>query len=199
MLAIRNTPLFAIVAMPVVAGNLRGVWLTALERGWIRQSRQRFVTITIAVSMLALVAGVSAGVASDKVYRWLRWQRRFGVAETEHYPSGVVERLRAIEGRFFNNPDTGGYLIWKLYPDKQVATDGRWEVYGELLPRLAAVVRGPRAFSAFAREHDITAVALSRKSALARSMLPWLKKSREFELTLTTSNAMLFEKVSARE
>ena len=101
MLAIRNTPLFAIVAMPVVAGNLRGVWLTALERGWIRQSRQRFVTISIAVSMLALVAGVSAGVASDKVYRWLRWQRRFGVAETEHYPSGVVERLRAIEGRFF--------------------------------------------------------------------------------------------------
>jgi hypothetical protein len=136
--------------------------------------------------------------ASDVLYQSLGWQRRFGAAESRFYPSGVVERLRKIDGRFFNDSSMGGYLIWKLYPDKQVATDGRWEVYGDLLPRLAAAMKGPRRFSELSRRHDIGAIVLMRRSADSRVMLQWLSKSREFELTLRTPNALLFEKREKR-
>jgi tetratricopeptide (TPR) repeat protein len=31
----------------------------------------------------------------------------------------------------FNDPSIGGYLIWRLFPERRVYFDGRWEVYGD--------------------------------------------------------------------
>ena len=148
--------------------------------------------------MLGLLGGVSAIAASDTLYTWLHWQRRFGVSESETYPAIIVERLRQTPGRFYNDTSMGGYLIWKLYPDKQVAIDGRWEVYGELIPRLDAAIRGPRAFAAFAEKYDVTAIALMPKSARGRTMLRWLPNSREFKQTLKAPNVVLYEKIDAQ-
>jgi hypothetical protein len=190
--SLRNTPLFAIVAMLFTVENVTAAWGAALSR---LRLRARTVAVASLAAMLLVLGGVSGLAATNTLYEWLHWHRRFGLAESATYPSSIVERLRETPGRFYNDTSMGGYLIWKLYPDKQVAIDGRWEVYGELMPRLNATIQGPRTFAAFAERYDITAIALMPKSAWGRTMLRWLPYSRDFKRTLKAVNVVLYEKV----
>jgi len=192
--AFRNMPLFAVVAVPFVAENIRAAWRRALEAGWVRPRDPRTVALATAASMLVLAGGVTAAAASNTLYQQFGWNRRFGFAESEFYPSGVVDYLRGVEGRFFNDSSSGGYLMWKLHPEKQVATDGRWEIYGEFIPKLRAARRNPRTFSQLASQHDIRTIVLLRRSADYRLMRGWLAQSREFVLTRQTRNAVIYEK-----
>jgi hypothetical protein len=191
----RNMPLFAIVAMGVTVENLAGVWRGACESKPRLQLREPGIAIASLVMLLTLLGGISAAAITDTLYAGLQWPRRFGMSESETYPAQIVERLREKPGRFFNGASMGGYLIWKLYPDKQVAIDGRWEVYEELIPRMDQIVTNPQAFSAFAEQHGVTSIALQPASAHGRAMLPWLRRSSEYEKTFRAHGVVLFEKV----
>ena len=47
------------------------------------------------------------------------------------------------EGRIFNTLETGGYLIWRLWPQQQVFIDGRSELYtGEINQQYQHIIRG---------------------------------------------------------
>jgi hypothetical protein len=148
--------------------------------------------------LLLLAGAATAGAATDEIWQRLGWARRFGFGESTFYPAGVVEHLRGNAGRIYNDSNMGGYLIWKLYPDKQVAVDGRWEVYGERLLDLEAAMEGADAFAAFAREHDIRTIALMRRSADSRKMGRWLRGSTEWRLRRRTPVALVFEKAPER-
>jgi hypothetical protein len=145
--------------------------------------------------MLLVSAMVWTITSNNQLYAQLRWPRTFGVGLSDRFAGDAIDELANLDGRFFNSPDLGGYLIWKLYPQKQVAADGRWEVYGELYPELKRAYGDPEAFARLVEEHDIVAVVLSTRTSLAKKMTRWIRKSRTWHLTVNSKNVLLFERL----
>ena len=194
--AVRNIPLFAVVTLPVLARALRDLATRAPARLHPKPG-SRAVATALCLALLTLF--VFTTVTNGSLYRTLGWRRTFGVGDSIGYPNAeVLSRLRAAPGRILNDPNWGGYLIWRLYPDKQVAVDGRWEIYGELLPGVRSAFANPRAFSRFARAHDVRTVVVERGSRGIAGLTPrMMKKVPDFRLTLKTREALLYQRSTA--
>jgi hypothetical protein len=196
-LALRNMALFAVVATPVTIHNLHSILDSLRERRVRRFSTQRRVAVATAVSTLALAAGVWAAITSSQLWAQVHQGRSFGIGVSGYFPAELIGYLRTIDGNLFNSPDLGGYLIWQLYPDKKVAMDGRWEVYGADLPGVLRAYRNPTAFAELAKRHDISAVLLG-ETRPASTMAQWLRKSPAWEQTKSTRHTVLFERRDRR-
>ncbi len=191
-LALRNMSLFAVVAVPV---TLRALYGIADAAGRFRlRSGAALGSAALPLLVLAAMLGLIACVASDRLYQSMGLLRRFGAGVSDWFPREAAEYLerRDLEGRIFNNPEIGGYLIWQLYPRHQVALDGRWEVYGD--PALVRRLNDPRHFEAFAAEYGVEAILLHKSSTQLRSLGPWLRRQREWRRALETRNAVVFER-----
>jgi hypothetical protein len=194
-LAIRNMSLFAVVATPITVWNLNGLLDRACASANAKSEMRRTVAATTAAAMLLVAAGTWTITSNNELYERLGWPRIFGVGLSDRFAGDVLDRLAALEGRFFNSPDLGGYLIWQLYPKKQIAVDGRWEIYGDVLPELKRAYANPEVFARLVEEYDIVAVVLSTRTSLAKKMARWIRKSRDWHLTASSENVQLFERV----
>jgi hypothetical protein len=194
-LAIRNMSLFAMVATPITVRNLNGLLDRACAAGSAKFEMRRIVAATTAAAMVLIAAGAWAATSNNELYERLGWPRTFGVGLSDRFAGDVLERLAALDGRFFNSPDLGGYLIWQLYPRKQVAIDGRWEIYGDTLSELKRAYGSPEVFAQLVEEYDIVAVVISTRTSPAKKMARWLRKSRDWHLTVNSKNVQLFERI----
>lgn len=192
-LALRNMALFAVVATPVTIRNLQEILDRLAARRGASFAKQRHVAVATALSMVVLAASVWTVVASDQLYPRIHWRRSLGLGVSRYFPEEIVPHLKTVEGNLFNSPDLGGYLTWKMYPEKKVAMDGRWEVYGEALPGVLKAYRSPAAFAKLAEEYDIRVVVLGGTQP-AIVMTKWLRKSREWKLTESTRHVRVFER-----
>ncbi len=102
-------------------------------------------------------------------------------------------RDRGIAGNIFNSSGIGGYLIWKIYPDKQVSLDGRWEVYGDFLENIQHL-RNPYYFVQLTTKYNIQAIILYKGSWESQLMEPWLQRSPFWRESKNTTNAVVFER-----
>jgi hypothetical protein len=194
-LALRNMSLFAIVATPVAIRWLSGVADSLAAAGITARRRLRGVAAPLAlVAMLAAIASVASG----QLYSIMGLLRRFGPGVSPWFPEAAVDYLerREIRGRIFNNPEIGGYLIWRLYPRHQVALDGRWEVYAD--PDLPRRLGDPAEFERFAKERDVEVVILHRQSTQLRGLGPWLRRQPGWKVGFSGRSAIVFERSSLR-
>jgi tetratricopeptide (TPR) repeat protein len=147
--AVRHSAIFALVSLVVIAEGAGMGWSA-------RSARTRSVVGIVAITLMALLVLLT-------LTGWLWWMwgsyRRVGL---HPYPwrfseSGAefVERVKP-EGKMFNDYNLGGYLLWELYPEYQVAIDGRLIVYGgELVDTTLSIVNVQRPWEPFFQEHDI--------------------------------------------
>jgi len=194
-LAVRNMPLFAIVAAPITIHNIFGM-LDSFTRGRAKVFFSRAsVSATAGICLIAVAGLLCAYIATNGLYRRLQYLRAFGFGESDYYPAEAVEYLRdkGFEGNIFNSSDIGGYLIWKLYPRKQVSLDGRWEVYGEFLENIQQL-QNPYYFSQLMARYNIEVIVLHKRSWEIQLMAPWLRVSRVWAMTMNTPNAVVFER-----
>jgi hypothetical protein len=194
-LAIRNMPLFAIIATPVTVRNINGI-LDFLRKKTKKWSLARLpVSPAIAFCFILFAILVCVFIANNSIYQRLNYLRSFGIGESDYYPSEAVEYLRdrGIDGNIFNSSDIGGYLIWKIYPYKQVSLDGRWEVYGDFLENIQHL-RNPFYFTQLTAKYNIHAIILHKRSWEIQLMGPWLQRSPYWRLTKNTTNAIVFER-----
>uniref|UniRef100_A0A7C4GFB5 Tetratricopeptide repeat protein n=1 Tax=candidate division WOR-3 bacterium TaxID=2052148 RepID=A0A7C4GFB5_UNCW3 len=167
LVALRNLPAFALVAVPLVGANLQERLPTRLPR------RLLLLPTALCVGLAALV--LFSGV------RLPGGRRRPGLGvETGLYPiqsSGFITRnLR--RGQVFNTMEFGGWLIWDWYPGRKVFIDGRLDVYGrELFDRYAAALWSGAAFRDLVEEHDITCCLLSRPQELTERTVHYLGRT----------------------
>jgi len=192
--AIRNMALFAVVATPVAIRGWRellGSWRSWREREAAWDVRVAGVT---ALCMVALTGVIWTSVQSGQLYREMGFTRRFGFELAPKYPSELPELVAAMDGRVFNSPDLGGFLIWKLYPRKQVAVDGRWEIYGAALPELRAAFYRKEVFAQLVARYDIRGVVLG-SSPVAKRMAAWLRLSENWELVADDRYYQLYERL----
>jgi hypothetical protein len=129
----RNIPFFALVAIPLLAehawhlltGRNWWRWLTVAERREVGTKAR----VQLALNVLLLIC-VPVGLCVANVAKVVAKQTTI---EEEKYPAAAVEFLRAHRepGALYNDYGWGGYLIWKLYPQREVYIDGRADVYGD--------------------------------------------------------------------
>jgi hypothetical protein len=114
--SLRNTPLYILIAVPIVAEWTKDLYdsLRGNEEATRRAKIFYGILIAIAVSVFAVESGVPFWKIATG--RWLQ------------YPEAAVTYLnlnkRDFEGRLFSSYGWGGYLIWKL-PKEKVFIDGR--------------------------------------------------------------------------
>jgi hypothetical protein len=97
---------------------LVGFWAPVILASYIHWKRAIPVAATFAAAA-ALVAGLAICVGRGQAFQ-------FRVAEWR-FPSGAADFLIAhgVSSRIFNTYETGGYLIWRLWPQEKVFIDGR--------------------------------------------------------------------------
>jgi hypothetical protein len=165
----RNIPFFALVAVPVLAEH---AWTLIRSRDWTRRSapkkRDAGAGATVQVVMnAALLVLLPLGLCAARVASVARSQPS---VEADKYPAAAVEFLRARKdvGRVFNAYGWGGYLIWKLYPERLVFIDGRADVYGDaMLEEYLSAENGEQAWRATLDARAIRTVLIRPDTALA--------------------------------
>ncbi len=124
----RHLPIFAFAAVPLLAKHL-SEW--AKSRGWglamvvpERGLPARQMLLRFALLIAALCIGL------QNVRQVVAKQAE---TEAENFPASAVEFIRRenLPGPIYNWYDWGGYMIWKLYPERLVYIDGRADVYGD--------------------------------------------------------------------
>jgi len=104
-------------------------------------------TLGIAAAGLALVAIVAVPVG-----------RGWGVGvDATRFPVSAVKQLQSsgLRGNIYNPDQFGGYLIWSLWPESGVLTDGRNELHLSFLSRFARAREDSRLWSALFAEYDL--------------------------------------------
>ena len=139
--AIRNIPLFVLVAMPILAGCLQDLTQMIVNqrdkksRVALASRTTRWLRLGEALVLL-LAVGLSLRVVTNAYYISARRPNRFGFefsAADLPVKAAAFMRANALTGRLFNNLNDGGYLMWQL--PQPVFIDGRLEVIGEELYR----------------------------------------------------------------
>lgn len=165
MQAVRNAPFAALVLLPVAGSALAARWAAASSA---RDSAVRMPLGAAAalVASIALIVGpVSLSIAGQSVSF---------VAPSQHgYPSAGAEYVRAhFSGqRMFNDYNSGGYLIYKLYPDVPVFVDGRTDFYGnDLLADYLRIDRAEPGWDELLRKYGVEVVLIDKQLPLAKAL-----------------------------
>jgi hypothetical protein len=182
----RNTALFAIAAAPILVRNANA----ALDA---RPLPPRFHA-----AAGALATALALGVAFDAVRG--RFFARIGPYATPGL--GVIEGMNPIGAAEWiaaarppppiaHSMGDGGYLIWRLWPDYRVMSDGRLEVFGaELLRRLE--FDDAAQFAELDRDYRFGSVLLNHRRKRVGELAGSLQASPEWRLVYLDDVSLVF-------
>ena len=160
----RHIPLFAIFAAPILAKYLLR-WSTSQTRVRfaLRSQPVTGAKVIINLALLCLPAIVVVRQVVD-------FKKHQSIYESKRYPADAVDVIKnkQLPGPIFNDYNWGGYLIWRLYPERQVFIDGRADVYNDsfLFDYMNTYNADPLWRARFAR-FGIQTVLIDPNSALA--------------------------------
>lgn len=170
LLAVRNIPLFALIAAPVIIR-----YATFSLARWLgpqavapRKAAQTKLAILINWGLLAVVVLLALVRISEPVT----------VAANEEFqakelPVGAVDYLLRERplGNLFNDYNWGGYLIWRL-PDYPVFVDGRTDLYDdEFLRDYLFIDMAQEGWQDKLAAYNVSLAVISVDSPLAKAML----------------------------
>lgn len=121
LISMRNVPLFAIAAVPVLSEQIGALIQIGPEQP---TRRQRLSWLNPLLLVLVILA---AGL------RFVSVSTEQAKTEQTQFPYQAVNWISQNRpaGRIYNSYNWGGYLIWRLYPQYPVYIDGRADVYGD--------------------------------------------------------------------
>ncbi len=182
----RNLALFALVAAPIAVRN----WNEILDR---RPLPPRLRTAAAAATGLFLFA-TTLDVARGEFFSRIGAHRQFGFGVMEvFFPTQQAEWIaeQRPPGPIAHHMADGGYLIWRLWPDYKVMTDGRLEVYGsEKFIELQGGV--PERFRMLDKEYHFGVVLVHYSLIASDAILRWLYFNSNWVLVQVDEVAALF-------
>ena len=121
MYAVRNFPVFVLVAMPVLARNFSMPWFRFRDflKDFFESKKTSCGELFLLVGCVVFLSGI---IFANKDKINLNTEAR-----AENAVNFLIEN--DINGKMFNNFDVGGYLIYRLYPEIKVFVDNRPEAY----------------------------------------------------------------------
>jgi hypothetical protein len=124
LLAVRNVPVFALVAAPAIARHLSAALQTTpagKAAGGDRLERRSLNTVLAAGLVLVILAWLAVQLSPKRNQAYLQAQ----------VPLAAVAALRQADpsGNLLNDYNWGGYVLWDLFPSYATFVDGRTDVF----------------------------------------------------------------------
>ena len=133
--ASRNLVFFSFAAFLVIMVNLQSLKMDDIVP--LRFTHERFKHISVIFAKLGLILWMinyGAGFMNNGYFNFDTFERKseFEGVSLRNFPYKAVDFLvnNNIKGNFFNDFNSGAYLIGRTYPNIKPFIDGRTEVYG---------------------------------------------------------------------
>ncbi len=179
LVSVRNAPLFAIIAAPIMATVL-AEWLTELGAqnrilaAW-NGLESRLLLIETSLkgyvypAILAVVVSVGLAMASPApgTPGWMGF-------DPQVFPVHAVDWMQAhpVTGNGFNYFPWGGYLLYRQWPQQKVFMDGQTDFYGEPLTRqYEQVITLSPGWQDVLRQYHVTWVIMPLEAPLTQTLL----------------------------
>jgi len=114
--------------------------------------------------------------------------------EPARFPVALADRIGDWPGLgpLYNNVAWGGYLLWRLYPPRQIFVDGRNEVDPGLLREIAAARRSSPAWHALLERYGVDGAVVRYDERRLQVLDPPLHPGGEPVVSWHTPHAVLF-------
>lgn len=168
LFAVRNIMFFAIIAMPIIAWNFSKMLKKIVEKS--DPKINYIANIFIPSFFIGLI--IFGSFANFLFVKKMKFN------EDEIFPSKACEEVKKLEGNLFNLYAWGGYIIWKLYPEKKVFIDGRADLYQDLVGEYKKVVGVTPEADKILDKYNVTIVLIPTNSSLS----VFLKEKEEWGL-----------------
>jgi len=132
--AVRNLPIFAVIAVPLAAINLQSASRRFPAERWLRLNSSRLTKTVVGLvpaALLALVFVRGVQVPGDFRRPGFGYDRRLFPVQAADFLAG-----HRVPGNVFSTMEFNDYFVWRLFPAHRVFIDGRLDVYGPGLLRL---------------------------------------------------------------
>jgi hypothetical protein len=177
--SMRNIPLFAIVAIPVLSEQIGS--LVKIRPDNRTPSRLLRLAVPVLMACVVLVVGV----------RYVQVVREQPTTEAKIFPKAAVDWLleNQPEGNLFNSYGWGGYLIWRTYPEYRVYIDGRADVYGDsFIYDYMSIYRAESGWQDKLKNEGIQTVLVETDAPLANMLL----QSSAWHIVFTDKTSTIF-------
>ena len=201
--AVRNLIYFAAAAYMVLLVNVISIsWENLVP---LRFASFKFKHLTVIVGKLALMLwmlnfGIS--MSSNGYFDFDTYHRKsefFGISKRV-YPYRAVDFLvqNKIKGNFFNDFNSGAYLVGRVYPNIRVFIDGRTEVYGaNFFENYQKIWKDGNAhvFAYFEHKFNITGAFLNNaKQDIPQNVLKMFHSLKDWSIVYLDDDAVIFLK-----
>ena len=165
----RNIPFFAIACAPVMAG------LISQPFGKIsfwHNIEEKIATIDETLSGYVWPILISLLAIGSFSYYQSRTQTSFNHFDPGTFPVQAVDWIgnHPLKGNMFNDLNWGGYILYRLWPGKQVFIDSQSDFYGEALIRqYAGVFTADGDWDGELRQYNVSWILVSPKTNLAKA------------------------------
>lgn len=194
--SVRNVPLFAIVAAPVLAVGFEDLLhhnphrLRLLNR--VHDFDERLLNIDLSLrGLLWPLAGLVFAAAALSTGANLDFQRQGNAFSAEVFPVEAVNWLadHPQEGEMFNYFPWGGYLLYRQWPAKRVFIDGQTDFYGEEFTRqYEQVISLSPGWEDVLKQYQVDWAILPSQEAIAGA----LRSSPDWETVYADDTAVIF-------
>jgi tetratricopeptide (TPR) repeat protein len=161
LVALRNVPIFALLAVPITSLNLQQAaggrpHAENLRPPFWQSRASGYLLTTLLVLIIGLVFVRGVHVAND--FR----EPGFG-SDSRIFPARAADFVleNNVPDHIFSSMEYGGYFIWTWYPKHQVYIDGRLDVYGsDLFETYGKVFWSAPILDSVIRRYDINCFVL---------------------------------------
>ncbi len=196
--AVRNVVFFAFAAYFVILANSMEISFVFLKQ------RKQLALITPTILNILLVLWMFQCVEKSVLRGYFdfdKYERKseYGGVSQRNFPHKAADFLveNKIQGKFFNDFNSGAYLLGRASPDIKVFIDGRTEVYGaDYFQRYKKIWKGDKKlFEEAVKKYDLTGAFLNSVYVPApKKFIRYLYESKEWILVYFNYDAAIFLK-----
>lgn len=199
--ATRNTSFFAFAAYLVFITNTINLDYKNIVP--IRFSEEKFFHLTSIIFKLLFliwIIGYCQAISLRSYYDYDKYELKseFRGISQRSYPDKAADFLvdNDIKGNFFNDFNSGAYLLGRTFPNIKVFIDGRTEVYGgEFFKEYQKIWEGgdPEVFEKAVREYQITGAFLnSTRHHVPKKIMNYLYNHDHWHMVYFNYDAVIF-------
>lgn len=203
LMAQRNIVFFAFVAYLVCMTNFGNLSSEDLIPIYFKDKKFKYITICILkVVLIVWMLQYGSSISTRGYFDFDKFEMKseFGGLTQRYYPNKAADFLvnNKIKGNFFNDFNSGAYLIGRAYPDIKVFIDGRTEVYGPKFFKYYEKIWAEADVETFKdaiKRYKLTGVFLhSVHEAIPPKILSYIYKQPEWVLVYFDYDGMIFLK-----
>ncbi len=168
----RNIPLYALVAIVVLAPII-DTWIEEAAPALNRFVYRFEVNARLASGWIWAVVVVVILIALEANDVKLDLWRKGNAFDEKVFPIAAVDAFKGSppEGNVFNDFNWGGYLLYRLWPDKKIFIDGFTDFYGEQLAReYLKVTEGSQGWEEILDRHEVRWVIVPPSRPIAERL-----------------------------